>query len=168
MHLTAFALATRGSRGLALTVGLLVLAGCQHAVTGEQIQAKRVVVDQRCRAEAIQRAAVGDRAQAFTKLVACTNGGYRQGLLELQYPYMDLANEWMEKRIALATDFDTGRAIPATARERFAALLAEFVANVRARNTERKETAQAACQILGAVLVIATVARGGFAFAECN
>jgi hypothetical protein len=40
-------------------------------------------------------------------------------------------------------------------------LMSEFVAKVQARNTERKETARAGCQILRTALVIATLARGG-------
>jgi hypothetical protein len=147
---------------------LVVLTGCQHVVTNEQIQAKRVPVDQRCLAEAAQRRAAGDTAQVFDKVTACTNAGYRQGLLDLDYPYMDLADDWMMKRTLLARELDAGEAPISTAKDRYGALLAEFVANVKARNVERKETAQAACQILGAALVIATAVKGGTAFAECN
>jgi len=151
-----------------LLAAAIALAGCEHAVTNEQIQAKRVVVDQRCIAEAQQRAASGDRVQPFGKMVACTNQGYRQELLELGYPYMDLADDWMAKRVALAADFDAGRAAPATARARFGALLTELVAQVKARNAERKENSQAACQILSLALIGAALATGGFAFAHCN
>jgi hypothetical protein len=93
-------------------------------------------VDRRCQAAALRRFAAGDREQLISKVVAETNDGYREGLKKLHWPHIDLVEEWMARRRALAAEFDDGRAEIGTAGERFAALLTEFTEKVRERMAE--------------------------------
>jgi hypothetical protein len=101
-------------------------------------------VDRRCQAAALQRFAAGDREQLISKVVSETNAGYRKGLIDLRWQHIDLAEEWMAKRTALAAEFDDGRAEIGTAGERFAALLTEFTEKVRARMAECEKATQEA------------------------
>jgi hypothetical protein len=103
-------------------------------------------VDRRCQAAGLRRFAAGDREQLISKVVSETNAGYREGLIELQWQHIDLAEEWMAKRTALAAEFDDGRAEIGTAGERFATLLAEFTEKVRARMAECEKAMQGAGQ----------------------
>jgi hypothetical protein len=101
-------------------------------------------VDRRCQAAGLRRFAAGDREQLISKVVAETNAGYREGLKKLHWPHIDLAEEWMARRGALAAEFDDGRAEIRTAGERFATLLAEFTEKVRARMAECERAVQEA------------------------
>jgi hypothetical protein len=101
-------------------------------------------VDRRCQAAALRRFAAGDREQLISKVVSETNAGYREGLIDLRWQHIDLAEEWMAKRTALAAEFDDGRAEVGMAGESFATLLAEFTEKVRAPMAECERAVQEA------------------------
>jgi hypothetical protein len=96
-------------------------------VPGEEIRARFAVVEQECRNR-------GDLSDTWLRAVQCLNTGYRQALMDLHHPDMDLADQWLQRRLALAEELDAHPVSPEVARTRFERLWDELVAGVHARN----------------------------------